>query len=187
MERRRQDSRDLDAARGVVRSVLLGVAVFLVAGAAWATPVGVCTDPAAEGWAWSACDSEHSVAVEASEVAASDLVLACDDLGSAGGSGCGGFGPGWIKASDVPADGYVIFSGVSGGEGVYRLLADIEGWPYAGGDGGGGGDDEDLDGAIADFDLSVAAGAFGAAFVLVGMFWALGKAVGLVVNSIRRF
>lgn len=40
---------------------------------------------------------------------------------------------------------------------------------------------------ISDLDVGQAGAAFGAAFVLVGMFWALGKGVGLVVNSIRRF
>src|SRR6185369_2462063 len=94
--------------------------------------------------------------------------------------------------------------GQAGGSSSFALYGDVgdydfidstgEGMPFdeyvvkaavayvAAGGGGGGGS-----GTIEDFDLAVGGSMFAAAFVIVGMFWALGKGVGAVVNSVRRF
>lgn len=67
---------------------------------------------------------------------------------------------------------------------LYEDFASLE-W---GGDGGSVPEDPPPAGewTLEDLDLSKAAGAFSAAFMLVAAFWALGKGAGVIVNFLRR-
>lgn len=183
MERRRLDSRDLDAARGVVRSVLLGVAVIVAC-------LVFC--PAARAVPVLACSVEHEVggSCPGGSATVEDSALGASAVGVCLGGGIDLSGLSYSACSGSLAARFV--ANLTAEDLVIRadngVLVPVTAFSSLGFGGvAGGGDDGDLEGAIADFDLSVAARAFGAAFVLVGMFWALGKAVGLVVNSVRRF
>jgi hypothetical protein len=172
MDRRRSDSVELNPARGVVLAALLGVAFFVLAFGAVAAEssyaLQVCADSGAVGGHLGDCAEFSDVPV--ASIVDGSAVYGCTDAVELGGA-CTGDGI-WYEWPAVSGAG-ALYSAAVGWVPLSEIFPD-----------GGDGDEE---GVIADFDVAVAAAAFGAAFVLVGMFWGLGKAVGLVVNSVRRF
>lgn len=170
---------DLDSARSIIHCAIFGALCWLAAGVAFAAPtdqVGVCrgADSGMEGQVWSECSSHggENIQVFVFELLSSDFIAVLEP---------GGYVRRAI-ASVLANDVYEIWNPTGDNYPNFSSLGwvDPDGEPDPP-------DEEDEDFSVDDIDFDKAAGAFGAAFLLVGMFWALGKGIGLVVNSVRRF
>lgn len=158
------------------------VAAFLLlvgASQAHAAQTLVC-DWDVEGSSFPACDAPY--AVDVGTLVASNVVLTC--VGGSGPGICtsvGGFVVWRYGAAIKPGD--LVYVG-NLEDGSYEYASTVSDWPWEATGGGDGGDGDDW--SLEDLDLSVAASAFAAAFSLVGMFWALGRGIGLLVGFLRR-
>lgn len=176
---------DLDAARGVVWWTLAGVVLWLAFGScAFSQVVVSCTNAALEGQSSDSCAGGSYVLLEPGEVEAGSLVSHCV-LPATSSPGCVSGMAFWVRAGHLaPTDG-VYFEDYGGYSAVYESA----GWPVLadfGGGGGGGGGGEGDGWSLEELNLPVFAGVFATFFSICGLFWALGKGVGLIVNFTRR-
>lgn len=179
---------DLDAARAVVWWAVVPLLLLLLAsGSAWAAPedtIRVCRgavspmDGQAEGECWGPPTGDL-VVITVAELQPDDLVLGYDYVQDCW---CMWF-PGTLAAN--PSYEFRPYEPVEGT--LYASFAALE-WGGSGGDpdpeeppgeGGGGG-------TLDNVDWSVFAGAWAASFVLCGMFWGLGKGIGIMVQFLKR-
>lgn len=161
---------DLDTARGIFWWAVVPLLLLVVSGSVFASPnwhVLVCVAPVESGSEFDACEPvlisagfvRPGVVVNARANELEDAWYAFEDIGA-------GFDV-WVENTDT----WVPYSSFSGW-GSFFLAG-----------GGSGGADE---WTVEDLDLSQAASAFAAAFMVCWMFWGLGKGVGLLVGFLRR-
>lgn len=163
------------------------VAVLLVlclglAGRAEALPVYECTS-GVTGNAW--CDG--AVLRDDGSGPFTGTVWACDGqgfdyTGYASDGTCPG--EGWVPVA-LLGPGWFVEVGSPGGGGVWLPWSFFPGLGGAGAPGGGGGAGSD-GWTFDDLDPAAAARTFSVGFMIVALFWALGKGAGLVVWFVRR-
>lgn len=86
---------------------------------------------------------------------------------------------GWALPASMGSGDYMEYSG-TGDSGVWLAKSFF---PAFGSGGGGGGEDWTLE----DLDLAEAAQGFSVAFMIVALFWGLGKGVGVIIHAVKRF
>lgn len=176
---------DLDTARGIFWWAVVPLVLLVVSCVARAQTVVTCSNAALVGTVAPSCSGGSVVEVHSSDLGINMLVAWCA-VPAGDGSDCSYAQ--WVPAGalsnldTVYVSDYESFA-VAGPLEDYPTLGLVaEKYGFLDGVGGGGGDEWTLE----DLDLSEAASAFAAAFMVCWMFWGLGKGVGLLVGFLRR-
>lgn len=164
--------------------VLRGLLLWACGVAAHAADVTLtCTNPVDGGAAFSFCEGGGGSVVEVLVAALGPLqsVPVCSGVATPSGGSCAGMGGTvvWRVASSLAPTAWIYTGDLA--EGEYVVLSSLSYWPFD-----GGGEDPGGDFDPSSLEPSELLSAFSAGFVLVAMFWGLGKGVALVLSIVRR-